>query len=385
MTSYTTARRFLILKWVTAFLVALSIGLIIILFERFLEEPPTSHIPFHNVLYPYVEFRPPSNSTWRSEGPSPSSHGKEVAVAYTNADALRVESPDYPLAKQKPPRQLRIAMIGGSTVHIGTSYDATLPGSLRRLLRERYLQADIEVINAGIISAISRQELIALITTVVDYEPDILITYDGINDSGQMLYYEKRPNFPYNFRVMEEAWQQYVTGKQEPIWKEIARRSAILRKLLVIERGGRDILQPLNPDDLIKAPDIRKQYALAHTDNWDRIRRIAMAYGIRPVFVLQPTSLYSTNARQPAEDVHNANQNILHANYLLYKDMRHSVKAFAQTHSDLTVLDLAEMLPKEAFYDGAHVFDEVNIEIAVRLVSAMDHTIQELLFRRQPH
>jgi hypothetical protein len=122
-------------------------------------------------------------------------------------------------------------MIGGSTVRIGTRFDVTLPGALKRTLQARYPGADMEVINGGIISAISRQELIFLLTTLVDYALDILLVYDGINDSGQMLYYEKRPNFPYNYRVIEEAWTQYVTGRREPLWRLALHRSAILQSL----------------------------------------------------------------------------------------------------------------------------------------------------------
>jgi hypothetical protein len=106
-------------------------------FEALLERRRPPAIPFHNVLYPDVTFRPPANATWRSVGPSPSSLTREMAVEHTNADSLRIPAPDYRLEGQKPPGQIRVGMIGGSAVRIGTRYDVTLPGALKAVFTLR--------------------------------------------------------------------------------------------------------------------------------------------------------------------------------------------------------------------------------------------------------
>ncbi len=344
----------------------------IITLELIIEKGGPLRFPFHNELYPYVEFRPPSNATWKSEYPSPSSHIRELAVEYTNKDSFRIPSPDYNLQKQKPEEELRIAVIGGSTVRVGTNFEVTLPGSLKRILNAKYPQKRIEVINGGIISAISRQELIFLLTTVVDYEPDILIIYDGINDSGQMVYYEKRLNFPYNFRVMETAWDQYVTHRKDSVWRLLLDRSAILKWLWPQEFGDGRILNTLPATQLIENQNSQRKFAEAYIDNWEKINRICQAYGIRPLFVLQPTSLFSIFQEtekevSPSSDL----DKNLFANFLVYKEFRKVVKGFRQRHPQLTILDLSSLLPREAFYDGAHVYDEVNHTIAKNLADAM--------------
>ena len=117
-----------------------------------------------------------------------------------------------------------------------------------------YPDLNIEVINGGIISAISRQELIFLITTLVDYDLDILITYDGINDTGQMLYYEARPDFPYNYRIMEEAWSHYVEGKKYSLWKALFNRSSILSMIWPERFGNTNILNKVEPATLKRYP-----------------------------------------------------------------------------------------------------------------------------------
>ena len=347
---------------------------------RYFDKETPIQFPFENVLHPYVEFRPPANNEWHSEEPSRSSRSGEHATAFTNEDAIRVPSADYKLPRKKPDRQIRVAMLGGSTVHIGTTFDVTLPGALKRALSSRYANADIEVINGGIISAISGQELIHLLTTIVDYDIDVLITYDGINDTGQMLYYEMRPNFPYNFAVMEESWNRYVNGRKAPMWKLILNRSKILEKLWPQKYGSGEILRRISAQQLIGDRHLRRTFAVVHTENWKKIRRVCRGYEIRAFFVLQPTSLYDifkNGARDDAEP--GILYDNLFANYLNYEEFRKTTKEFAHSHQDIKVLDLSDILSAGAFYDGAHVYDEINDVIANRLVDLIADAIGALI------
>lgn len=367
----------------TLFLICLTLlgvmGVLLTL-EFILVSAKPLEIPFHNVIYPYVEFRPPSRTTWVSELPSPSSRKGELATTYTNQDALRIESPNYHLTKAKPAGQVRIAVLGGSTVHIGTRFDVTLPGALKRVLHDRIPHVDIEVINAGIISAISRQELIFLITTLVDYDLDMLVTYDGINDTGQMLYYEKRPNFPYNYRVKEIAWEQYVAGKRDPIWEEVLSRSAAFNWLWPKKFGESKILDRVDPRTLINDQAHRRRYAEAHADNWEKILRICDAYKITPVFVLQPTSLYDHfSGELLAENQMTDSETYLYANYLVYEEFRYSTQIFLNKHPEIIVSDMSSLLPETTFYDGAHVYDEVNIQIAEKLADLLNDNLQRII------
>ncbi len=268
-------------------------------------------------------------------------------------------------------------MVGGSTVHIGTRFDVTLPGALKRILRSRFPHLDIEVINAGIISAISRQELIFLLTTLVDYELDMLIVYDGINDTGQMLYYEKRPNFPYNYKVMEDAWKKFVSERRDSLWRLILTRSTIVRRLWPDEYTDDVILEKIPAEQLQNNHTLMRSFADTHKDNWDKIRRVCTVYNIQPVFVLQPTSLYANfpDGRK-SEELPDKWLDNLYANYLVYEEFRKTTQEFSEANTDIEVLDLASFLPADAFWDGAHVYDDINDIIAQKLAdSIMDEII----------
>jgi hypothetical protein len=345
----------------------------VLIAELILERRKPLKIPFLNELYPYVMFRPPENYAWRSSEPSPSSRKGEYAIAYTNEDSLRIESPDYQLSKKKPVGQIRIAVIGGSTVHIGTRFEVTLPGALKRNLLARYPGRNIEVINAGIISAISRQELILLITTLVDYELDILVIYDGINDSGQMLYFERRPNFPYHYGALENAWSEYLSGIRGPAWKQIMSRSAIAQTLWPSRFTLPYVPNRALPEEIINDSYLRQTYADAYLDNWNKIARVCGAYNIEPFFVLQPTSLYGLFPNGRLSDYDSP---ALYANYLVYEDFREEVRRFAKQKPELGVLDLSNFLPDPTrFYDGAHVYDEVNDTIAEEIAGLISPRI----------
>ena len=75
-------------------------------------------------------------------------------------------------------------MIGGSTVFgSGLSNDReTIPYQLFKKFNEKY--DNVEVINAGISSITSFEELYIIENILVNLKPDMIIVYDGVNDIG---------------------------------------------------------------------------------------------------------------------------------------------------------------------------------------------------------
>src|SRR5207244_11848922 len=136
-------------------------------------------LPYYNPFYPFVMVRRLENASYVSQETFAMSHFKQRAWHYTNGDGLRVPAAGYDLPPIKPVGQIRIAVLGGSAVQLASTFELTLPGSLRALLRKPYPGRDIEVINAGIVSCISRPSIAHLIFTVIDYHPDIVTHYEG--------------------------------------------------------------------------------------------------------------------------------------------------------------------------------------------------------------
>ncbi len=88
------------------------------------------------------------------------------------------------IQKEKPDDTYRIIMIGGSTAfgYKALSDQHTIPAHLQEKFNQLNLKKRVEVINAAISSYNSNDELNLVKKKIVEYEPDLVIIYDGIND-----------------------------------------------------------------------------------------------------------------------------------------------------------------------------------------------------------
>ncbi len=360
--------------------------------------PRSPVLPFYNELHPYVMFRPPASAVFRAP-PHAMSHGKTAVEVYTNADALRVEAPDYPLPRPKPAGQLRIAVLGASAVQLGSLYETTLPGALRAELRRRYPGRDIEALNAGIQSCVSRQSIAHLLFTVVDYKPDIVVLYDGVNDLGLPLTYESRPNYPYNFETMTEAWDAYRDRSQAPLWRVLLDRSrlyAAWRARFDDGRGNTTVNtvalglnrppNSLSAREVLESPEYVGAHVAAYLSNWRQLIRLAGAYGYEPVCVLQPTGGFDVDYAVPImEETFGMDRETalewIEAFGALYAEADRQIAALQAEEPDRVVLNLRGVLTpaEEHFWDTVHVYDEVNPKLAARILEDATPLIERRL------
>ena len=88
---------------------------------------------------------------------------------------------EYP--KEKPSDVYRIFLIGGSTIFSSNNDNAhTASAFLEEKISSDIKNKNIQVINAGISGAISQHELELVKNKIVEFEPDLIIGYDGWND-----------------------------------------------------------------------------------------------------------------------------------------------------------------------------------------------------------
>lgn len=85
---------------------------------------------------------------------------------------------------EKPKNIYRIVTLGGSTTYTVKVEDneKTFPYQLERILREKYGNSNVEVINAGVGGYNSWESLINFQFRVLDINPDLVIVYHGTND-----------------------------------------------------------------------------------------------------------------------------------------------------------------------------------------------------------
>ncbi len=107
--------------------------------------------------------------------------GAEESVVY-QANSRGLRERELPIAK--PPGVFRIAAIGDSfTLGEGVHVEDAWPQALERVLSERFPDANIEVINAGVSAYDTRQELEHYRRNIRAYQPDMVILAMVWNDA----------------------------------------------------------------------------------------------------------------------------------------------------------------------------------------------------------
>ena len=385
------------LQYFTIVLLAAIAGVVAAEWYLSYRSAPRQPLPFYNRLYPYVMFRPYENYPYETAEPYEMSHHKSRVLVYTNEDGFRVPCLGYPLPKVKPPAQLRIAVLGGSLVQLASTFDTTVPGSLRSLLRKTYPGRDVEVINAGIQSSVSRQSLVQLLLTVVDYHPDIVILYDGGNDLGLPLTYESRPNFPYNFQTMEEAWDLYRQEREESLPTLLLHRSHLYRLLSPRFSKSQTKLAPtadgpfagsnaVSASRIVQDREFVIGHVAAYLSNWRKFIELSTAYHYTPVCIESAVAGLDENYAVPLmmksfRLERAAALEWVHAFETLYGEAAHQIGALQQEYPQVLLMDLSRFLqpPEKYYWDLGHVYDEANVIIAERIYREIKPAVEARL------
>lgn len=115
-----------------------------------------------------------------------------------------------PVAKEKPENTYRVFFLGGSAAHgisSGPPYpvahvyqNETVDAHLERMLTANFPDKNIEVINAAVTGYQVFQHTQYLLAELLDYDPDLVIFFDGANDhyanNADFRYYD---DFRYQF------------------------------------------------------------------------------------------------------------------------------------------------------------------------------------------
>lgn len=100
---------------------------------------------------------------------------------------------------QKDSSEYRIIILGGSCVFNG---DPTFTECLQDFFHSNNM-TNVKCYNFGIPASVSGQEVARLVFDVADYNPDLVIMYNGANDFTTPLWADPRPGYPYNFFLYE--------------------------------------------------------------------------------------------------------------------------------------------------------------------------------------
>ena len=252
----------------------------------------------------------------------------------------------------KPPDELRVVVLGGSTVFEG---EPTLPELLERELRKRGV-ANVACFNFGVVSSVSGMEVSRLLFEVTDLQPDVVVFYDGGNDLLLPAVYDPRPGYPFNFVVYESNPLLHRNPASFPSFALFAYGSQVLRTVApaFFEKTFVD-LASLRRKVGYESEEWKASIASTYVKNLGRGHHLARAWGADFVAFFQPLVFYKPD-HGPVESAIVAQSSEMGP---LLVDLRDRVQ------KDIGVLREREGV---AVYDLSGVYDGIKTDIFVDLV-----------------
>ena len=208
-----------------------------------------------------------------------------------NSGGFRIEGE---VSMPKPPDEIRIFVVGGSTVVQGTTLADSIPGAIEAALRaDGWPRA--RVYNFGVTAFLSGQELSLLVHRLAYLQPDLVIAYDGGNDLISPWLYDPRPGYPFNFLAWEEALNELSSlGTGSKTIAGLAHDSALLQALVGTTewdiRAGRDGLRRAVG---FGAEPWKRALVDSYASNSAAMCRVARANGLLFAAYFQPILPYS--------------------------------------------------------------------------------------------
>jgi glycosyltransferase involved in cell wall biosynthesis len=244
-------------------------------------------------------------------------------------------------------RSLCIVTLGGSTTDPTHEGVASWTECLYYMLKEYGI--DVTIFNGGYASYTSTEELIKLIRDVIPLHPDIVISYSGVNDFGQVRQQKNMENSHPRYKRL------FISAAQEKIFSWISQ-----------QEDGATVLYGIQTD---KSP------AMFWSDNQRMMHSISEEFGIKFIGILQahPKSEgmassviegYITALRGQMEDNKNAFLNPL-STKIMYDEAEKEISDIPYILNFRHIFD--EIADFDIYFDPAHKFERGNQIIAANV------------------
>lgn len=313
---------------------------------------------------PYIGFSGRPNTTFTSD--TPSSMGGTVQDASFTLNELGFRGK---LPSKKKENEIRIIMIGGSAVFHGAPLSNSIAGQLE-LLFHKDGRKNVRVYNWGVVTFVSGQELTLLLHTVADYNPDLVIVYDGGNDVMLPYHFDPRPGYPYNW-FLYEAGVRSVRGDSS--LAEILAGFLAHSKLLATMFES-SLATPLTAqiDILRTSVDFKSRAWKArivdtYIHNLRKMCVVGSGFGVKVAFFLQPLVFF----KEPLVGKERAltiNEEFKKEVTESYEQIRNKIEQETQfTGPSCSFVDMSTLFShydKEAFWDLIHVDNAGNQFVA---------------------
>jgi hypothetical protein len=282
-----------------------------------------------------------------------------VRSEHYNANSLGFRGPEP--SPRADPNELRIAVLGGSTVWGSMVADRdTMPARLETVLRAALPSRNIHVYNLGIEGFALEQE-IALAERLHDaVDPDALVFYDFFNDAR--LAYQGNFELP----VFDRDEGTYLAQREGPLWQRLRNAKEWLagnsRVYRVIERVVRGLRSHPLPDAVFE--ERLSRLVAGYRERIAAVTAHERARGI-PVWAFVQPSIVT---KQRSSEVEQGIYTEWIENYPGFdRFFVRGAQQAAAADDDLPIFDLSQLFAavgEPLYWDCAHVDPDANQRIA---------------------
>lgn len=264
------------------------------------------------------------------------------------------------ITKEKEDGTYRIFMVGGSTTFgaVSSSDENTIPGILQNKINKLQLDTKIEVINAGIGGAGSAEEKFYIETKLLNFEPDLFIIYDGVNDAGENVILEtldeegKTISLKPIIKGENEKTNNDLKFKNFPFY-----RTPFVAKQIFF-----------NPNIDLPKTEISEQSIQLFKQRWTDVCELGKKEGFSMVVSVQPMLGSSTKILSPSETIR-ANEKDFLSGRLQTLDGMVEVLNELDRHCTKTIdlTNVFDNVTEPIYLDGAHLYDSGNKIVAEKI------------------
>jgi len=338
--------------------VALFIILVLLLTELFLRMKPK---PYVEDFHPFLQ----AMTTKKNEG-----------YLHVNSESFRYDE----MTVAKPTGVYRIFLVGGSTVYDKTrSYDQSISKVVENQLRKHYHTDKIQVINAGYERYTSEHSLILYETKIQDYQPDLIVYWQGFND----MYYSCIPDIP-GFSPIKTYKNDY-SHFYEVLDNVVNGYFNYYLHSLVVDRLTKAFTQNFYADLRNRIPKPKSQVTYRDITNWPSLDayirntsdmvKLAKSDNVKIIIGNQPNHYNSNPKNYGLMQYYCRNGNVYASPKSINKGMALFNKASKDiaNKNDVPFVDLESQLPKtdQYFTDDVHYTDAGDKKVADTVYKAI--------------
>ena len=197
----------------------------------------------------------------------------------SNVDTININSLGFrgdEFSKIKPDRTYRIFMLGSSPMfgYGATSDETTIPGFLQKKFETTDSDFKVEVINAGSSGAYSKTETLYVKHKLLDFDPDLIIVYDGWNDS----------RIPYTSHIGERG----LAGQLYDSVNHLQSIFPYYKTPIVIREIGRDLISAEEDTIATRIDANLDKKVILWKERWNESCLLAQKNDIKTLITIQP-------------------------------------------------------------------------------------------------